>query len=202
MQELLTALGKVQSELKAPKSQYNKFANFYYRSAEDILEAVKPLLFDNKLTMTISDDIINKGDRYYVQSTIRVAGFGEIACVTGVARESEDKKGMDSAQITGAASSYARKYALNGMFDIDDTKDADTQDNTKIPSERLVKPAQVKDQISDEQKLEITSLAKILKYTDNEIKAKISSISTGQLAQRTIDKLKTDVATAEFQGDM
>lgn len=119
---------KIQSELKAPKGQYNSFGKYKYRSAEDILEAVKPLLKKNDCTMTLSDELINIGDRYYVKATAKITSKDESVAVTALAREPEDKKGMDSSQITGTASSYARKYALNGLFLIDDTKDADTDE--------------------------------------------------------------------------
>lgn len=125
----MEALRKVQAQLKAPKNQYNSFGGYSYRSAEDILEAVKPLLIENGLTMTISDRMEEVGGRVYVSATIQVSNGSEKAEVTASAREAESRKGMDASQITGAASSYARKYALNGMFLIDDTKDADTMDN-------------------------------------------------------------------------
>lgn len=123
-------LVKIQQELKTPKGQYNDFGKYKYRSCEDILEAVKPLLGDCKLT--IADEIIQLGDRYYIKAQVRLSNDngGEIF-TTAFAREEEVKKGMDASQITGSASSYARKYALNGLFAIDDTKDADTQDNTQ-----------------------------------------------------------------------
>ena len=127
MQELI----KIQSELKAPKNQRNSFWNYNYRSCEDILEAVKPLLLENNCTLTISDDIVLVGTRVYVKATATIK-CGDISeSVTAFAREAEDKKGMDDSQITWSSSSYARKYALNGLFLIDDTKDADTMDNTK-----------------------------------------------------------------------
>lgn len=129
MEDLLTKLSSVQQNLKAPKGQRNNFGNYNYRSAEDILEAVKPLLFEAGIVMTISDSIVNHGDRYYVEATVTVQNGTDSLQATGMAREAETKKGMDEAQITGAASSYARKYALNGMFDIDDTKDADSNEH-------------------------------------------------------------------------
>ena len=144
MEDLLTKLSTVQQHLKAPKGQRNSFGNYSYRSAEDILEAVKPLLFEHGLVMTISDSIVNLGDRYYVEATVTVQNATDSLQVTGMAREAEDKKGMDAAQITGAASSYARKYALNGMFDIDDTKDADTNEHhraTTAPKAPQATPA-------------------------------------------------------------
>ena len=122
MKELI----EIQSKLKAPKGQYNSFGKYRYRSCEDILEGVKPLLTESGCTLTISDDIILVGSRIYVKATVTLKnGNGESEVVTAFAREEETKKGMDGSQVTGAASSYARKYALNGMFCIDDTKDSD-----------------------------------------------------------------------------
>lgn len=119
---------KVQQELKAPKSNFNKFGNFFYRSAEDILEAVKPLNAKYGLVLTLKDEPVLVGERYYIKATARIADGNESHEVTAYARESQAKKGMDDSQITGTASSYARKYALNGLFLIDDTKDADTDE--------------------------------------------------------------------------
>lgn len=115
----------IQGELKAPKSQENKFGGYKYRSCEDILEAVKPLLKKEKVTLTISDDIIEVGGRVYVKATATLSDGEDTISTSAFAREAETKKGMDDSQITGSASSYARKYALNGLFAIDDTKDAD-----------------------------------------------------------------------------
>lgn len=123
MKELIS----IQSELKAPKSQFNKFGGYKYRKAEDILEAVKPLLNKQKCTLTITDDIVMVGNRIYVKATATIKNEkGESETTTGWAREEETKKGMDGSQITGASSSYARKYALNGLFAIDDNADSDT----------------------------------------------------------------------------
>ena len=120
----------VQNELKAPKDKRNNFGGYNFRSCEGILEAVKPLLQEQGLMLTIKDEVVNIGDRYYVKATVLlddISSNGEIA-ITALAREEEAKKGMDASQITGTASSYARKYALNGLFLIDDTKDADTDE--------------------------------------------------------------------------
>jgi hypothetical protein len=127
---IYAALQAVQMELKAPKSQTNKFGGYKYRSCEDIVEAVKPLLNDNGLILTMSDEIVNVADRVYVEATCRVTDVATGDCIetTAMARESSQKKGMDDSQITGTASSYARKYGLNGLFAIDDTKDADTNE--------------------------------------------------------------------------
>ena len=123
MKELIT----IQSELKAPKTQYNKFGGYKYRKAEDILESVKPLLAKQKCTLIITDDIVMVGSRIYVKATATIKNEkGEYETSTGWAREEETKKGMDGSQITGASSSYARKYALNGLFAIDDNADSDT----------------------------------------------------------------------------
>lgn len=123
MKELIA----IQSELKAPKSQFNKFGGYKYRKAEDILEAVKPLLNKQKCTLTITDDIVMVGNRIYIKATATIKNEkGECEATTGWAREEETKKGMDGSQITGASSSYARKYALNGLFAIDDNNDSDT----------------------------------------------------------------------------
>lgn len=125
-------LMKVQQELKAPKSNFNSFGKYKYRSAEDILEAVKPLLTKYKATMFITDDIRAIEGRFYLEATITFVDTetSEKVVVKALAREQEDKKGMDPAQLTGAVSSYARKYALSGMFAIDDTKDMDTMNNS------------------------------------------------------------------------
>jgi hypothetical protein len=144
-------LHEIQQKLKAPKSQYNSFGKYYYRNAEDILEAVKPLLGDSILTL--SDEVVQVGNRNYVKATARFVptdvkfGKEDRAAIeaTGYACEAEDRKGMDASQITGAASSYARKYALNGLFLIDDTKDADSdapKEEVKInaPQKRYTAP--------------------------------------------------------------
>lgn len=123
----------IQTELKAPKNQKNSFGGYMYRSCEDILVALKPLLLKTKTTINISDEAVVIGERYYVKATatLRDTESQETATSTAFAREPQAKKGMDEAQITGATSSYARKYALNGLFGIDDAEDADAQDNTK-----------------------------------------------------------------------
>lgn len=128
MKELIS----IQSELKAPKSQFNKFGGYKYRKAEDILEAVKPLLAKQKCTLIITDDVVLIGNRIYVKATATIKNEkGECETTTGFAREEETKKGMDGSQITGASSSYARKYALNGLFAIDDNQDSDTTNDVQ-----------------------------------------------------------------------
>ena len=123
----------VQAALKAPKGQFNNFGGYKYRSCEDILEAVKPLLLEQGLQLTITDEPVEVGGRIYIKATATVTDGSETAAVSGYAREAETKKGMDESQITGTASSYARKYALNGLFLIDDTKDADATNDHQKP---------------------------------------------------------------------
>lgn len=146
----MDALRKIQQELKAPKGQFNKFGGYHYRSAEDILEAVKPLLAKAKAELILSDEIVEVGGRVYVKATALLSDGSEQAKVTAYAREPEDKKGMDASQITGTASSYARKYALNGLFLIDDTKDADTDEYRQQQQAAPQQPAQ-KQQTSRQQ---------------------------------------------------
>ena len=129
--EFIEKIVAIQSELKAPKGQYNSFGKYNYRSCEDILEGVKPLLAKHGLVLTIQDSIDLIGDRFYVKATATITDGKEQLSTSAYARESLDKKGMDASQVTGATSSYARKYALNGLLCIDDTKDADTMDNSK-----------------------------------------------------------------------
>lgn len=131
-------LQAIQAELKAPKSQFNKFGGYYYRNCEDILEAVKPLCAKYKAAVILNDEIVTTGERYYIKATATLYGADGNICTTAYAREEESKKGMDGSQVTGASSSYARKYALNGLFAIDDTKDSDTtnkgNDDNKKPT--------------------------------------------------------------------
>lgn len=123
----------IQTELKVPKSQYNKFGGYNYRNCEDILETLKPLLKQHNATVLLTDEIENIGDRFYVRvnATFIDIESGEKVTVSALAREDLSKKGMDSSQVTGSTSSYARKYALNGLFCIDDNRDADTLNNSK-----------------------------------------------------------------------
>lgn len=125
--EFYARLAEIQEHLNAPKNQYNSFGKYKYRSCEDILEGVKPLL--KGMFLSISDEIVLIGDRYYVKSTATITDGENSHSASAMAREEENKKGMDSAQVTGATSSYARKYCLNGLFGIDDAKDADTDEH-------------------------------------------------------------------------
>lgn len=134
---IFAALMAVQAELKAPKGQHNSFGKYDYRSAEDIIEAVKPLLKDNGLFLNMSDEVVLVGDRYYIKATVKVVDVvtGESVQTSALAREAAQKKGMDESQVTGTASSYARKYALNGLFAIDDNRDADTNEYARQTSQ-------------------------------------------------------------------
>ena len=142
----------IQTSLKAPKSQFNSFGKYHYRSCEDILEALKIHLASTKTAIVINDEIIAVGNRIYVKATVTLLDdeSEETITATASARESEDKKGMDSSQLTGATSSYARKYALNGLFCIDDNKDADSSDNSKDDK----KPKETKQEQQKEYKCE------------------------------------------------
>ena len=131
---LIQALAVIQQGLKAPKSQNNTFGKYKYRNCEDILEAVKPML--GELALFINDDVVLIGDRYYVKATVTLTDGDASIHNTAYARESLSKKGMDDSQVTGSTSSYARKYAMNGLFCIDDTKDVDSFDNSKSVASR------------------------------------------------------------------
>jgi hypothetical protein len=140
----MNQLQTIQQKLIAPKGQFNSFGKYKYRNCEDILEAVKPHLAETKTALTLSDRILEAGGRIYVEAlaTLFAEDGSIIAQVTAYAREEESKKGMDSSQLTGATSSYARKYALNGLFCIDDVKDADSRDNSTEKPLKNANPAQ------------------------------------------------------------
>ena len=133
---------KIQAELKAPKNQRNDFGKYNYRSCEDIFEAVKPLLAKENLLLRMTDELVQVGERYYIKATAILTDGNEVIENTSYAREEENKKGMDGSQITGASSSYARKYALNGLFLIDDVKDSDTT-NTGDDKPEVASAAQI-----------------------------------------------------------
>lgn len=132
--EIIVALQNIQKNLIAPKGQYNDFGRYKYRSCEDVLEALKPLLSAYSCSLMINDEIVLIGDRYYVKATATLlrSGSQDTISVSAFAREPKDRKGMDESQITGATSSYARKYALNGLFAIDDNKDPDSTNEHDI----------------------------------------------------------------------
>jgi len=166
-------LVKIQAELKAPKNQMNAFGKYKYRSAEDIIEAVKPILFKNNCALLISDEIVQVADRVYVKATAMLIDESNEDLpikVYGWAREEEVKKGMDAAQITGSASSYARKYALNGLFAIDDTKDADSTNEHKdeVGEEKRMKLITLLENTIWDENLKSKQAIKISAYTTNE----------------------------------
>lgn len=174
----MESLIKIQSELNAPKNQFNKFGNYYYRSCEDILSAVKPLLAKYNCLLRLTDEVVEVGGRVYVKATAIIhdltnCGSGE--SVTAYARESETRKGMDDSQITGSASSYARKYALNGLFLIDDVKDADstnTHDKIEKPKAKgeIEKALSAIKNVKTKQELaKIETLLQERSWTDDEI---------------------------------
>lgn len=183
--EIEKKLLKIQQELKAPKSQRNTFGNYNYRSCEDILEAVKPLLKKNNVVLNLTDTIENIGDRYYVKATVILADTEteETLEVTSYAKEPETKKGMDEAQITGATSSYARKYALNGLFAIDDTKDADIMDNTKPTDKKIETKATPKQIEIISKKYSPTELAKTFSCEIPDVEEKLKKLTVKQASQ-------------------
>ena len=149
MSKTTYSLAEIQAKVKAPKGQYNSFGKYKYRSAEDILEAVKQVVNPMGFAVTLNDEIVVLGERYYVKATAILSNGTEIYAASSFAREEESKKGMDGSQVTGACSSYARKYALNALFALDDTKDSDaTNTHGKTEEKQEVKPAA---KIADEQ---------------------------------------------------
>lgn len=189
MKELIEKLVIIQGTLKAPKNQTNNFGKYKYRSCEDIFEAVKPHLTTHGLYLSLSDELVNIGDRYYVKATASITDGKDSLTVSAYAREEENKKGMDGSQITGTSSSYARKYALNGMFAIDDNKDSDaTNEQTKhsttipaMPEKKLISFEDASIQVQNE-KLLIVALAEI-KVVDNLDKLKNIWIAYPMLQQ-------------------
>lgn len=186
----------IQVELKAPKNQYNSFGKYNYRSCEDILEGLKPLLTKYKATLIIDDEIVQIGNRYYVESTatlIDVEGEGrECISSTAFAREDEKKTGMDLSQLTGSTSSYARKYALNGLFCIDDTKDSDATNNHgknqgQAPADENKKVIEDNSLASDKQLNLIYKLVKDKNYS-SESMAKYISEAFGKKSSKELTK--------------
>ncbi len=163
---IYTTLTEIQNELKAPKNQYNSFGKYKYRSCEDILEALKPLLLKHNATLIINDEIQETGTRIYVKAICTFVVGDEKIQTTAFAREEESKKGMDGSQVTGASSSYARKYALNGLFLIDDTKDADTDE--------FKEQSKSKQELTKEQINILYSMASEKGFTQKDIQSVIS----------------------------
>ena len=178
-------LVKIQAELKAPKGQLNKFGNYRYRSAEDIIEAVKPIIHKYNCALLISDEIVQVADRVYVKATAMLMDEENEDLqirAYGWAREEEVKKGMDAAQITGSASSYARKYALNGLFAIDDTKDADATNEHK-------------DEVGSDKRLYLLTLLENTPYDEDakqKLAIRIDAITTKESYQKALNNLQSN----------
>jgi len=189
MEELNIKLLKIQQELKAPKDLWNDFSKFSYRSAESILEAVKPLVHSHDLTLTISDDLVCVGEWNYVKATVTISEGNNSVSTTALAREQDVKKGMDTMQITGSASSYARKYALNGLFAIDDTKDADAHDNTQNGSTEARQASKDKEP-SVKQIAMIRALASKAGLEKEAVDKRLEQIKTSNDASEAIKKLQ------------
>ena len=186
----MSVLTQIQSELKAPKNQYNSFGKYNYRSCEDILEGLKPLLASHKAELVLYDEVVEVGGRVYIKATAKFKAGDEQAVGAGYAREPEQKKGMDEAQITGTASSYARKYALNGLFLIDDSKDADTDEYKN--AQNNAPQAKAKSKFSDEQKAEMERWADGT-FNPDEL-AKIMASLNGPKWTEAFDRTKAEYA--------
>lgn len=189
----MSKLVEIQAELKVPKNQRNNFGNYNYRSAEDILEAVKPLLKKHGAKIILSDKLVLIGDWHYIEATARFTCGDEVESVTAYAREPLNKKGMDESQITGTASSYARKYALNGLLLIDDTKDADTDEYKKQTSQNASN-RQIKQYISAEKvkqyENDVQALIKATGKNDGSIMgALLNHVGATMIKNITTDKI-------------
>lgn len=182
----------VQSELKAPKNQTNNFGRYNYRSCEDILEAVKPILKKEKCVVIVNDEIEQVDNRFYVKATVSLVDVesGEIIASSAYAREEENKKGMDSSQVTGASSSYARKYALNGLFAIDDTKDGDVTNSGEENESSASQQSLIKQQIGEILKVKGIGFDKLTEV----IKTKFKKQKFDDLTAREQQRLLTEVS--------
>jgi hypothetical protein len=190
MKNVLAKLVRIQTELKAPKGQMNKFGNYKYRSCEDILESVKPFLRDYECAITVSDEMILIGERYYVRATATIHDCisGESFSNAALAREEEIKKGMDSSQITGATSSYARKYALNGLLAIDDTKDSDaTNTHGKEDTQADMPPEERVDPNKKIGKAHIDWLQSMIIETDTNVSKFLKAYDITRLEDMTLE---------------
>lgn len=200
-------LMKIQKELKAPKGQWNDFSKFNYRSCEDILEAVKPLLAENELVILIADEVVNMGDRYYIKATAKLIDVKEpdnFIETSALAREALTKKNMDESQLTGSTSSYARKYCLNGLFAIDDAKDADNptyptyqqsyQQNTQPQPQQKKKINDTRVTVS--QRRILVNTAKNLGIDNNEMVELLGSFgyeSSSSVEKKDFDKILNEM---------
>ncbi|MDU4017921.1 MAG: ERF family protein [Finegoldia magna] len=191
MMAIYEKLLNIQSELKAPKNQTNNFGRYNYRSCEDILEAVKPILNKEKCVVIVNDEIEQVDNRFYVKATVSLVDVesGEIIASSAYAREEENKKGMDSSQVTGASSSYARKYALNGLFAIDDTKDSDVTNSGEKNESSASQQSLIKQQIGEILKVKGIGFDKLTEV----IKTKFKKQKFDDLTAREQQKLLTEV---------
>ena len=185
-------LSLIQVELKAPKNQYNSFGKYKYRNCEDILESAKPICNKNRTTLTITDSIKQVSDRYYVEAeaTLHDWDSGHTITVKASAREEDSKKGMDASQVTGATSSYARKYALNGLFNIDDTKDTDSEEHQNQKNASEQQPEQAPQPNAPKVTAKQVELIKGL-YKENEIAKMLTSLKVSSLEEITIEQAST-----------
>lgn len=191
MMAIYEKLLNIQSELKAPKNQTNNFGRYNYRSCEDILEAVKPILKKEKCVVIVNDEIEQVDNRFYVKATVSLVDVesGEIIASSAYAREEENKKGMDSSQVTGASSSYARKYALNGLFAIDDTKDGDVTNSGEENESSASQQSLIKQQIGEILKVKGIGFDKLTEV----IKTKFKKQKFDDLTAREQQRLLTEV---------
>lgn len=184
-------LSQIQSKLNAPKGQYNSFGKYNYRNCEDILQALKPILSEHKCHVSLSDEVVIVGNRFYIKATATITDSENNSfSTTAFAREAESKKGMDESQVTGSTSSYARKYALNGLFAIDDNKDADTLNNHADFTNQPVAQAAV------QQGAQMGSVKQLPALSDERFNGAVQAVKNGQF-----DKLKllTDFQLTEQQ---
>lgn len=184
-------LSQIQSKLNAPKGQYNSFGKYNYRNCEDILQALKPILSEHKCHVSLSDEVVIVGNRFYIKATATITDSENNSfSTTAFAREAESKKGMDESQVTGSTSSYARKYALNGLFAIDDNKDADTLNNHADFTSQPVAQAAI------QQGAQMGSVKQLPALSDERFNGAVQAVKNGQF-----DKLKllTDFQLTEQQ---
>lgn len=184
-------LSQIQNKLNAPKGQYNSFGKYNYRNCEDILQALKPILAEHKCHVSLSDEVVVVGNRFYIKATATITDSENNSfSTTAFAREAESKKGMDESQVTGSTSSYARKYALNGLFAIDDNKDADTLNNHADFTNQPVAQAAI------QQGAQMGSVKQLPTLSDERFNGAVQAVKNGQF-----DKLKllTDFQLTEQQ---
>nr|BDD47334.1 hypothetical protein 4 [Halomonadaceae bacterium] len=184
-------LSQIQNKLNAPKGQYNSFGKYNYRNCEDILQALKPILSEHKCHVSLSDEVVMVGNRFYIKATATITDSENNSfSTTAFAREAESKKGMDESQVTGSTSSYARKYALNGLFAIDDNKDADTLNNHADFTNQPVAQAAM------QQGAQMGSVKQLPTLSDERFNGAVQAVKNGQF-----DKLKllTDFQLTEQQ---